>query len=185
MWKQENRKQENDNIISDTPGALNNPIESSKTGALIGALITIKGEMTGEEDLVIHGHVEGKITLKKHRVTVGKKGKVKADIYGKIISIEGELQGNLFGEERIVIRQSGVVNGNLIAPRVTLEDGAKFKGSIDMDSQDQDKQKSLPSNQPKNQVESINTQKTTSTGNVKQNVSLDLGAQPSTSSSEK
>jgi len=185
MWKHENRKQESDDIVSDTLDTFNSPIESSKTGALIGALITIKGEVTGEEDLVIHGHVEGKVTLRKHRVTVGKKGKVKADIYGKVISIEGELQGNLFGEERIVIRQSGIVNGNLIAPRVTLEDGAKFKGSIDMDSQDQDKQKSLPSRQPKNQVKPANTQKAIPTGNAKQNVSLDLGAQPSTSSSEK
>jgi len=118
-------------------------MEQLKDRAIIGPSISIKGELAGEEDLLIQGRVEGKIDLKKHNVTVGKNGRVKADIYGKVISIEGEVQGNLFGEEKIVLRQSGVVRGNITAPRVNLEDGAKFKGSIDMDSSSGDKQRTL------------------------------------------
>lgn len=73
------------------------------------------------------------MVLKKNSVTVGKNGRVKADIYGKVIRVEGRVQGNLFGDDKIIINKSGDVRGNLSAPRVTLEDGARFKGSIDME----------------------------------------------------
>ena len=99
---------------------------------MIGPTILVKGDLSGEEDLLIEGRVEGKIELKKHNVTVGKNGRVKADVYGKIITIEGEVHGNLYGEDQLVLRQSSTVRGNIVAPRVTLEDGANFKGSIDM-----------------------------------------------------
>jgi cytoskeletal protein CcmA (bactofilin family) len=106
---------------------------------MIGASISIKGELTGEEDLVIQGRFEGRVDLRQNNVTVGKSGHVKADIHGKIISVEGEVEGNLFGEEQIVIRRSGSVWGNITAARVSLEDGSKFKGSIDMDPKGADK----------------------------------------------
>src|SRR5512141_1514017 len=104
----------------------------TKERAMIGATIYIKGDLSGQEDLLIEGRVEGKIELRQHNVTVGKNGKVKADIYGRTITIEGEVQGNLYGEEQLVLRQTSTVRGNIIAPRVSLEDGANFKGSIDM-----------------------------------------------------
>ncbi len=99
---------------------------------MIGPTIFIKGELRGEEDLVIEGRIEGKIEFRQNNVTIGKNGRVKADIYGKHISVEGEVQGNLQGEEQLVLRQSSNVRGNITAPRVTLEDGCHFKGSIDM-----------------------------------------------------
>lgn len=110
------------------------PVRGSER-ATIGPSIAIQGDVTGEEDLVIQGRVEGKVDLKQHSVTVGKNGRVRADVYGRTITIEGEVQGNLYGEEQIVVRQSGRVEGNITAPRVTLEDGARFKGSIDMETQ--------------------------------------------------
>ena len=99
---------------------------------MIGPSICIKGDLSGQEDVIIEGSVEGKIELRQHNVTVGKKGKVKADIYGKTITIEGEVQGNLYAEEQLVLRQTSTVRGNITAPRVSLEDGSNFKGSIDM-----------------------------------------------------
>ncbi len=105
-----------------------------KEGAIIAPSVSITGEVTGDEDLTIQGRVEGKIDLKKNNVTVDKKGRIVADIYGNRITVEGEVQGNLFGEERIALRKSGVVRGNMTAPRVKIEDGAKFQGTIDMDS---------------------------------------------------
>jgi cytoskeletal protein CcmA (bactofilin family) len=104
----------------------------TKEQPMIGPTIYIKGDLSGEEDLIIEGRVEGKIELRRHSVTVGKNGKVKADIYGKKSTIEGEVQGNLYGEEQLVLRQTGTVRGNITAPRVSLEDGSNFKGSIDM-----------------------------------------------------
>jgi cytoskeletal protein CcmA (bactofilin family) len=100
--------------------------------AVIGATVVIKGDLAGEEDLLIEGRLEGKVESRRHRVTIGRNGRIKGDIYAKIITIEGTVEGNLYGEEQLVVRQSGNVRGNIVAPRVALEDGSNFKGSIDM-----------------------------------------------------
>lgn len=100
---------------------------------MIGETIKIEGEITGAEDLVIRGSVKGTVDLTSHEVTVDETGKVEADIKGKVVVINGEVTGDIRGGEKVVISKSGNVRGNIIAPRVTLEDGAVFKGSIDMD----------------------------------------------------
>ena len=100
--------------------------------AVIGASLTVEGKIKGEEDLLIQGTVKGDIKLPKHVVTVGVDGLVKAHIHAAVIVVEGKVEGDLVGEEQIEIRRSGNVLGNIIAPRVGLEDGAQFKGSIDM-----------------------------------------------------
>jgi cytoskeletal protein CcmA (bactofilin family) len=100
---------------------------------MIGPSIVIKGEVTGGEDLVIQGKVEGKINLSGNQVSVGENGEVCADIHAKVIKIDGKVTGDITGVEKVVIAKSGNVHGNIVAPRVTLEDGAIFKGSIDMD----------------------------------------------------
>ena len=104
----------------------------SRERAMIGPTISIKGNLTGEEDLLIEGRLDGKIEMRRHSVTIGKKGQIKADIYGKIIVVEGTVEGNLYGEEQLIVRQSGTVRGNIVSPRVALEDGSNFKGNIDM-----------------------------------------------------
>jgi cytoskeletal protein CcmA (bactofilin family) len=101
--------------------------------AVIGPSITIKGEISGKENLEIQGELEGTVNVKEHRVTVGPKGRVKADIHAKAIHIAGDVEGNLFGDDEVVLRESGRLLGNITAARVTLEDGSKFKGSIDME----------------------------------------------------
>ncbi len=106
--------------------------QQGKDPALIGPSIEIKGNLTGSEDLVIEGRIDGKIDLRQHSVTVGRNGRVKADILGRTIVVMGEVDGNLCGEEQIVLRQTSMVRGNLVAPRVILEDGSNFKGGIDM-----------------------------------------------------
>jgi len=102
--------------------------------ALIGPSIEIKGNLSGGEDLLVEGRVEGKIELAQHSVTIGAGGRIKADIHGRSIVIMGHVEGNLYGSEQIILRQSCTVRGNLVAPRVSLEDGSDFKGSIDMTS---------------------------------------------------
>jgi cytoskeletal protein CcmA (bactofilin family) len=101
--------------------------------ATIGPSIFIKGDLSGEEDLVIEGRVEGKVDLKQNNVTVGTNGRVKADVFGKVVVVEGEVDGNVFAREQAILRQSGAIRGNITAPRVILEDGSRFKGSIDME----------------------------------------------------
>jgi cytoskeletal protein CcmA (bactofilin family) len=141
MWKKENEfpQQPEPAAPPAPPRSTGNPAEPRKEGATIGPSISIKGDLTGGEDLIIQGQVEGKIDLKQNNVTVGKSGRIKADIYGRVITIEGEVEGNLYGEEQIFLRQSGSVRGNIVAPRVSLEDGSKFKGSIDMEPKSAEK----------------------------------------------
>jgi cytoskeletal protein CcmA (bactofilin family) len=112
--------------------------------ATIGPSIFIKGDLTGDEDLVIEGKVEGKVDLKQNNVTVGKSGRVKADIFGRMVTVEGEVDGNVFAQEAAILRQSGGLRGNISAPRVTLEDGSRFKGSIDMEAKDSGRHSSAP-----------------------------------------
>ena len=117
------------------PSDRSNPTPSSGGGRLasLGPSITIKGDLSGGEDLLIEGRVEGQVSVPKHGVTIGKSGRVTADVYSKTIVVEGEVKGNLYGDENVVVRQSGRVEGNIKAPRVSLEGGSTFRGSIDME----------------------------------------------------
>ena len=109
------------------------PTTRSRAAATIGPSIQISGDVTGDEDVRIEGRVEGTINLSDNVLTVGKEGQIKATVTARAIFVEGKVEGDLKSDEQIVVRISGNVRGNIVAPRVTLEDGCKFKGSIDMD----------------------------------------------------
>lgn len=100
--------------------------------ATIGRSITIKGEVTGDEDLLIQGRVEGSVDLKQHSVTVGPEGEVKASILGRVVTVEGSVEGDVSADEQVILRSSAFVQGDIVAPRVVLEDGARFRGGVDM-----------------------------------------------------
>ena len=106
--------------------------EASGGQSLIGKPLIVEGSIKGDQELLVEGRVKGDITLPKNTVTVGKDGKVDATIEAKVIIVEGSVEGDLKGGEQVEIRRSGNVLGNIIAPRVGLEDGAQFKGNIDM-----------------------------------------------------
>jgi len=126
------------------PGAGTNPYEnvpakSTKSSSpadsrsVLGPTLVFKGELSAEEDLLIQGRIEGSIEHNERNLTIGKHGYVKANIHAKVITVEGTVEGDLNGDDAVIIRQTGDVRGNIVAPRVTLEDGAKFKGGIDME----------------------------------------------------
>ena len=105
--------------------------------ASIGKSIVINGELSGSEDLTIEGKVEGKIELRDHVLTVGANGKIKAQVTAKAIVVLGQVQGNLTATEKVDIKDSGSVEGDIVAPRVAIADGSHFRGSIDMQKKDQ------------------------------------------------
>ena len=120
---------------NEAPG---NPVyssEPSKGGRIvnIGPSIQIKGELQGNEDLTIDGRVEGKIELRDHNLTIGPNGKIKADLHANTIVIAGDVQGNAYAKERVEIAPTGRLNGDIASPRITIADGAHFKGSVDME----------------------------------------------------
>ncbi|HEY8521905.1 MAG TPA: polymer-forming cytoskeletal protein [Gammaproteobacteria bacterium] len=105
----------------------------AREAAVIGPSIHIDGDLRGEEDLLIEGEVNGTVELKHNILTIGPQGKVRADVYARAVYVEGYVEGDLYGAERVGIRKSAQVRGNITSPSVSLEDGAKFKGSIEMD----------------------------------------------------
>jgi cytoskeletal protein CcmA (bactofilin family) len=98
----------------------------------IGKSVVIKGELNGSEDLTIEGHVEGKIELKDHVLTIGPNGKIKAAVFAKAVIVLGEVNGNVTASEKVDIRDGGSVDGDIISPRVAIAEGAHFRGTVDM-----------------------------------------------------
>jgi cytoskeletal protein CcmA (bactofilin family) len=98
----------------------------------IGKSVVIKGELNGSEDLTIEGHVEGKIELKDHVLTIGPNGKIKAQVFAKSVIVLGEVHGNVTASEKVDIRDNGSVDGDIISPRVAIAEGAHVRGSVDM-----------------------------------------------------
>ncbi len=98
----------------------------------IGKSVVIKGELNGSEDLTVEGHVEGRIELKDHALTIGPHGRIKAEIHAKSVIILGEVTGNIIASEKVDIRDNGSVDGDIVAPRVAIAEGAHFRGSVDM-----------------------------------------------------
>jgi cytoskeletal protein CcmA (bactofilin family) len=128
-----------DQEYTEAKSVVGKPVLKSKQLAMIGPSIHFKGELTGEEGLIIDGSIEGTINLKGNTLIVGENGRIMADVFANTIKVDGHLQGELHGAEKVHVSSSGEVSGNIFSPRVVIEDGAKFKGSIDMTHKSLDK----------------------------------------------
>ena len=115
--------------------------------ASIGPAVKINGRINSDEDLAIEGFVEGNVMSEANEITVAVSGTLKADVKANIVNVHGNVIGDIIGSERVVVSKSGNVVGNIDAPRVVLEDGAKFKGSIQMDAQSASSSSTAPLNQ--------------------------------------
>jgi len=104
----------------------------SKDLAHIGKSVVIKGEVSGSEDLYIDGEIEGNIDLHNHSLTVGPNGKVKASISAKSIVVQGKVDGSLNATDRLDLRKSAIVTGDLSTQRIAIEEGAFLKGKVDI-----------------------------------------------------
>jgi cytoskeletal protein CcmA (bactofilin family) len=100
--------------------------------AHIGKSVVVKGELSGSEDLYLDGEVEGSIELRSHSLTIGPNGRVRANVSAKEVVIHGKVEGNIRGTDRVELRKTAVLNGDIATQRIVIEDGAFFKGSIDI-----------------------------------------------------
>ncbi|HEY1262891.1 MAG TPA: polymer-forming cytoskeletal protein [Terriglobales bacterium] len=109
-------------------------MEPTKTTefAHIGKSVMIKGELSGSEDLYIDGHVEGTIELRGNNLTIGPNGQVRANVNAKGVTVQGKLEGNINASQRAELRKSAIAMGDIITQRVAIEDGAYFKGKVDI-----------------------------------------------------
>lgn len=104
----------------------------SKNVSVIGPTLVFKGELSADEDLVIEGDIEGTIAHHKKHLTIGKQGRVKADIHASSVIVEGRLVGDIHSEGIVSLAKGADVTGNIYCGRIVMEDGARFKGKIDM-----------------------------------------------------
>ncbi len=114
------------------PRAAASPAINTQEQATLGKSLVIKGEVTGSESLYIDGRVEGSINLPGNRVTVGRNGVVAANISAREIVVLGKVRGNMIASDRVDIRGEGSLTGDVVAQRISIEDGAYFKGGIDI-----------------------------------------------------
>lgn len=110
------------------------PKSNGKAGsAVIGESVIISGDVTGKEDIVISGSVEGDINFRENNILIGNSGRINANVTAKNVIVEGEVKGELRASEQVTIKPDGRVTGDIRAPRVVLDDGCQFKGSVDME----------------------------------------------------
>lgn len=100
--------------------------------AHIGKSVLVKGELSGSEDLYLDGEVEGSIDLQEHNLTIGPHGRVRANVKARDVIVHGKVDGNIHGTERVELKRSAVLVGDISTQRIVIEDGAFFKGAIDI-----------------------------------------------------
>ncbi len=127
------RGQNDNSLIAASPLRLGEkaPVRS-KNVSVIGPTLVFKGELSADEDLVIEGVIEGTIAHHRKNLTIGKQGRVTADIHASSVIIEGELNGDIHSDGLVSMAKGSTVNGNVYCTRVVMEDGARFNGKIDM-----------------------------------------------------
>ena len=120
-------------IINPAPPIINQaPPRRFKNVSVIGPTLVFKGELSADEDLVIEGHIEGTIAHHKKHLTVGQQGRVKANIHASSVVVLGQLIGDIHSEGMVSLAKTADVKGDIFCGRIVMEDGARFKGMIDM-----------------------------------------------------
>ena len=134
--------------------------QGGTTVANIGKSIAIKGDLTGNEDMVIEGSVEGTIDLPNNQLTIGANGKIKAEIHAKSVIVIGHVEGDIKGIERVEIHGTGHVEGNVSAPKLVVTEGAQINGTIHMTDAEGIGRSSSPPSQPSSTAPATEVRKT-------------------------
>jgi len=127
------------------PMEIKQPDKFSNDVAHIGKSVLVKGELSGSEDLYLDGEVEGSIDLHEHSLTIGPHGRVRANVKARDVVVHGKVDGNVHGTDRVELKRSAVLTGDVNTQRIVIEDGAFFKGAIDI-------KKDAPKAAPKTEV---------------------------------
>ena len=151
------KKEEESDYERTEPGVPTSPDVRRRKTSVIGPTLKFKGELSANEDLIIEGEIEGTIAHQEKNLTVGKEGRVKADIDARTVEIYGKVEGDIRSEDIVKLAKSADVKGNIHCARIVMEDGAQFSGSIDMSQRKKkapSKPTSLPVSESARQVES-------------------------------
>ena len=134
MFKKSQQEEERTPVAAQPAAAIDPVTVRTRSVSVIGPTLVFKGELSADEDLVIQGTIEGTIAHHKKNLSVGKEGRVRADIHAASVSIEGHVEGDIHGDDFVELAKSAVVTGNIFCGRIKMADGARFNGSIEMGS---------------------------------------------------
>jgi len=118
--------------VREAPGYTSSIEVRKRSVSVIGPTLIFKGELTANEDLVIEGTIEGSIAHQDKNLTVGKKGRVTADIHAQHVEVLGEVNGDILADKLVTLKSTAVVTGNIVCARIVMEDGACFSGNVEM-----------------------------------------------------
>lgn len=108
----------------------------SSAAPAIGAKTKLKGDLVAEEDLLIEGALNGSAVLKAHKLTIGASGRLHGQALAKVVSVHGQVEGDLYATELLEVKKGAKIKGNLVATRIAFEDGAQLRGSVEMDPEE-------------------------------------------------
>ena len=158
MWNKETQPEvpgmsqsKNTGAPVNAPAGIRPSTPLARTLALLGPTIVVKGEITSDEDLQIDGRVEGPVSLRGHRLTVGRSGQLSSEVTAREVIVYGNVSGNLRARDRVEIKKDGRVIGDIATTRISIEDGAYFKGHIEIEHT----QSSAPEKTEKKEAELI------------------------------
>lgn len=137
MFKKKSEERSEPELTMEPPAAkpavkTQDPDVRKRSVSVIGPTLRFRGELSANEDLIIEGQIDGTIAHQDKNLTIGRQGRVKADIHANMVEILGEVEGDVRGDEIVKLHKTAVVRGNIYTPRLVMEDGANFSGSIDM-----------------------------------------------------
>jgi len=132
MWKQDQAVATPPNPVAVNPPGAVAAVALNDAGQSVGQSVSIKGELSGSEDMVLHGKMEGRISLPNHMLTVGTQAAVKADIAARAVVVKGVVTGNVTAGEKLEIQSNGTVLGDVISPRLVIADGGSLQGKVEM-----------------------------------------------------
>jgi len=127
------KNNEPEDEVREAPGYTASIEVRKRSVSVIGPTLIFKGELTANEDLVIEGQIEGSIAHQDKHLTVGKKGRVTADIHAQQVDVMGEVNGDIRADKVVTLKSTAVVNGNIVCSRIVIEDGACFSGNVKME----------------------------------------------------
>ena len=136
MWKRETMGP--DSALNSRPELIRDSIKDWEVGpspkkvSVLGSAIQLEGVIRGEDDILLHGKIKGRIELPKNSVTIGVEGFLEGDIFAQVVVLEGAVKGNIRATERVILHSSAQLIGNISCDRMTIEEGAKINGTIDM-----------------------------------------------------
>jgi cytoskeletal protein CcmA (bactofilin family) len=135
MWSSDESKHEGRHqAVTSASGAASRQSDERRLAAWVGKSVVFKGSLTSLEDMTIDGRVEGSIEIRDHTLTIGPDADIRADIVAKAVTIYGTLTGTITAREKVEIRETGSVDGNILSPRLAMLDGALLRGRVDREA---------------------------------------------------